>query len=452
MNKSFLTNILIRILLIIAVAFFWGFAFNQKYYVASVITAVVLIILVFQLIQYQNKVNERIAYFFEAIKNEDYSQAFSGFKKDKILQDLKEHLTAVNQQIQEIKMETHQQEQYFRALIEHLGIGILTFNEQGFVVHVNNAFKNLLHIGQFTHIRQLERIDKVLYQAFKHLDDKNQQLISVKGKQGKSTLSVKASVFKNKNEKLTLLSVQDIRQELDEKELDSWMRLIRVLTHEIMNAIAPVTSLSESLNAYFKHDGQPIEPRKVNKKIIDNTIRGLEVIQEQGRGLISFVETYRKLTRLPKPEKQPILVGDLLSKMIMLNKSQNEAEAPKLSLQLKNEDLTILADEKLISQVLINLIKNAQEALQEVEQGEITLIAHKKQSGKIEICVKDNGPGIAKELQDEVFVPFFTTRENGNGIGLSLSRQIMRMHGGSLNVESEPYKETVFCMQFAENR
>lgn len=449
MNQSFLVNILSRILLIAAVAVGVGWTlFSAQSIFISLGLIVVIIFQIINLIHYQNSVNERIRYFFEAVKNEDFSQAFPIQKSDKIIQELNRSLQEINRKIQQIKIENHQQEQYFRALIEHVGTGILTFDERGFVIHANSALKKMLGLEQFTHLNQLEKIDHSLLHALKQIQQHDQKLITFNGKQGKVNISIRASAFKNKEETLTLLSVQDINRELDEKELDSWMRLIRVLTHEIMNSIAPVTSLSESLGSYFQKDGKAISPEEVNEKMIGTTIRGLEVIKEQGRGLIKFVESYRKLTRLPKPEKTVIRVNELFEKMILLNKTQNQGPSIQLEKRLQSPDLEIHADEKLISQVLINLIKNSQEALAETENPRIELLAGQNKNGQVEICIKDNGPGIPNDMLDEIFVPFFTTRENGSGIGLSLSRQIMRLHGGSLKVRSVPEKETVFCLRF----
>lgn len=449
MNQSFLANILSRVLLIIVVAIAIGWAlFDLQHVLPGIFLSLILILLVFNLIHYQNRVNERINYFFEAIKNEDFSLAFPAHKNDKIIQKLNHHLSEVNQQIQRIQMANHQQEQYFRALIEHVGTGILTYDENGFVIHANSSLKKILGLGQFTHLKQLEKVDPQLAQSLPQIQQQGQRLLTFNGKQGKVNISIKSSAFKNNNKSVTLLSVQDINKELDEKELDSWMRLIRVLTHEIMNSIAPVTSLSESLSSYFQKEGQAISPKEVNEKMISTTIRGLEVIKEQGRGLITFVESYRKLTRLPKPEKKPIRVGNLFEKMILLNKVENQDSSIQLEMKLQFPDLEIQADEKMISQVLINLIKNSREALANTHNATIELLAGWNKNGQIEICVKDNGPGIPKELLDEIFIPFFTTRENGSGIGLSLSRQILRLHGGTLTTQSVPEKETVFCMRF----
>lgn len=451
MNKSFLLNILFRVLIIVLVAFAAGWTFSSPdYFFLSLILILTLFILVTSLIYYQNSVNERITYFFEAIKNEDFSQAFPFRKNDKIIQKLNQSLTEVNEKFQKIKIENHQQEQYFRALIEHVNTGILTYDERGFVLHANSTVKKLLGLEQFTHLKQLEKVDPNFIIALKQIQQHGQKLVPINGKQGKLNVSVRASSFKNKEQNLTLLSVQDINKELDEKELDSWLRLIRVLTHEIMNSIAPVTSLSESLSNFFQKEGQPISREEVNEKMIATTIRGLEVIKEQGKGLVSFVESYRKLTRLPKPEKKEIVVQDILEKILLLNKAEHHESEIQIKINQESPDIRIHADEKMISQVLINLVKNAREALSDRKNGKIELLSGFNKKGQIEVCVKDNGPGIPKELLDEVFVPFFTTRENGSGIGLSLSRQIMRLHGGSLSLRSIPEKETVFCLIFNE--
>lgn len=449
MNHSFIFNILFRVILIVLVASGMGWSlFSGHSLLISLALLLILCIQVFNLIHYQNKINEQINYFFEAIQNEDFSLVFPARKKDRIIQKLNANLSRVNRQIQQITMKSHQQEHYFRALIEHVGTGILTYDEKGFVVHANRSVKSLLGLEQFTHLKQLEKIDLKLANALKHIQRHEQKLISFNGTRGQMNLSIKASSFKSQDQQLTLLSVQDINQELDEREVDSWLRLIRVLTHEIMNSIAPVTSLSESLSNYYLKDGKAIKLEEVNDKMIQNTIRGLEIIKEQGRGLMHFVELYRKFTRLPKPEKKLVPVKDMLGKAVLLSKAGTADATVNYSIQLKDPELQVLADENLISQVLINLLKNSAEALGFMQNRKIELLAGKNRNGQLEICVKDNGPGIPQELIDEIFVPFFTTRENGNGIGLSLSRQIMRMHGGSLKVHSVPNKETVFCMVF----
>jgi signal transduction histidine kinase len=265
---------------------------------------------------------------------------------------------------------------------------------------------------------------------------------------GEIQLSIKASSLKTRDEELTIVSIQDIKNELDEKEVDSWMRLIRVLMHEIMNSITPITSLSESLLGIYNHDGIPAQPHEITEKNISTTLQGLNVIKEQGKGLMSFVESYRKLTRIPKPDSKLFKVSNLFSRIQILYNSLGNSEKIKLTIDLKDPELELFADENQISLVLINLLKNAIEANADNPESTITISAGKDPENKPEIRVSDNGHGIPLNLIDEIFVPFFTTRKEGSGIGLSISKQIMLLHGGNLKVRSLPGKETTFCLNF----
>jgi signal transduction histidine kinase len=226
------------------------------------------------------------------------------------------------------------------------------------------------------------------------------------------------------------------------------MKLIRVLMHEIMNSITPITSLSESLSAIYETDRQPVGPEKITPKAIETTLTGLNVIKEQGKGLMSFVESYRKLTRVPEPEKKLYRIGDLIGRVVVLFSSLENSKNVQLEVNVKDPDIKIFADQNLISQVLINLLKNAIEANHDNPDAVINISAVIDNNQRPEICISDNGPGISPENIDEIFVPFFTTRQKGSGIGLSLSKQIMKVHGGNLKVRSIQGKETVFCLCF----
>jgi len=442
-------HIILKVVLVAAWAFALAWAIFTKQHIGwGVLFSAGLLFQIIKLIRFQKRATERINYFFESIRNEDFSQNFSPRDNSAISQSLQQNMKLINDYIQQVKIESQQQEQYFRALIEQVGTGILSFNEKGFVLHANQSVKKLFGLEQFTHLKQLEKVDLKLAQLIRQIQPNEQKLIQFSGERETTTLLIKSGAFRNQKEKLSLLSIQDINRELDEKELDSWLKLIRVLTHEIMNSIAPVTSLSESLSNYYQKDGEPIASSDVSEKLIQNTIRGLDIIKEQGKGLISFVESYRKFTRLPKPEKKLISVSELLEKTALLRSAALPDDHTRITVKKPSEQLLVLADEKLISQVLINLVKNAVEALDQQETGEIELIGRENAAGQVEIVVRDNGPGIPSELMEEIFVPFFTTRENGSGIGLSLSRQIMRLHGGSLKASSIPGKETSFILRF----
>jgi nitrogen fixation/metabolism regulation signal transduction histidine kinase len=350
----------------------------------------------------------------------------------------------VNDLIKNIKFELEEQEQYYKTILEHISIGILTFNEKGLIFLSNTAAKNILKHEHLTHINQINKIDKKLFSALKELQPGDNRLVSFNGKDGLVQLSLKSTMFKTANKNLQLVTIQDIKNEMDTKELESWVKLIRVLTHEIMNTVAPITSLSQTILGYFKN----LDGNLPSDKIIANTVKGLEVINERGTGLIGFVETYRKLTRIPPPEKKTIALKQLIDNTITLIGIDLVHENIKIDSVVTPVDLEVSADKKQISQVLINLVKNSIEALKKSKDGKIRLAGEVNENNRVQISVSDNGPGIPEEVMDKIFIPFFTTKESGSGIGLSLSRQIMFLHGGNLKVVSEPGKLTTFTLEF----
>jgi len=448
-SRNLYFQIVSRVFLVVSLALAAGLSFATYGSVVFVLIFLFIeVLLVFNLIRYLNNINRKISYFLESVQNNDSTLSFPINITSQPVRELYLGLNKVNKQIQSLKIENQQREQYFQTLLEHIATGIITFNSKGFVLHANSSARKILAIEVLTHIVQLKRINLNLFRAVENIKPFEQKLIPVETKQGKVELSLKATSFKINSEELILLSIQDIRNELDEKEVDSWMKLIRILMHEIMNSIAPITSLSESLSKFFTIDGRPALPEEINENIILMTIRGLNVIKEQGNSLMLFVESYRKLTRLPNPDKKVFKVADLVSRIKVLYSSLGNNDNVKLTVTLNPLDIELNADENLISQVLINLLKNALEANETNPEGKIHMHAQYSSNNRTEISVMDNGPGIPEEIIEQIFVPFYTTRQNGSGIGLSLSRQIMRLHGGSLQVRSLQNKETVFRMIF----
>ena len=447
-SRSLYFQIVFHVLAIVFIALAAGFVYAKT---SSLILSLACLLfeipVVYKLISYLNTTNRKISYFLESVRNNDSTLLFPENITEKSVQELYFSLSKINEQIQRLKIENQQREQYFQSLLEKVGTGIITFNSKGFVLHANSAAKKMLSVEVLTHVNQLERINRNLHHAVQNIRPFEQKMVSLVNERGTIELSLKSTAFKTRDEELILLSVQDIRNELDEKELDSWMKLIRVLMHEIMNSIAPITSLSESLSQLFTVEGREILPEEVDEKTIRTTIRGLNVIREQGSGLIQFVESYRKLTRIAKPEKKLFKAEELIDRVKILYSSFDHAEKVKLLVVLSPPEIELFADENLISQVLLNLLKNALEALKNTEAGTIRIEVDSIRN-RPRICVSDNGSGISPEIMEQIFIPFFTTRENGSGIGLSLSRQIMRLHGGSLQVRSVPEKETVFTLLF----
>jgi len=442
-SKSLYINIIVRVFLVVVFSILLGYLIvRDQSFRYLIICFIFILSLTISLISYLNRTNRKIKFFFDSVRNDDSSLSFSIDENNDSLREIYNSMNRVNQQIQ------RSQEQYFQILLEHLATGIITYNDKGYILHANSSAKRLLSTDVLTHLKQIERIDQKLFQAIKSIKPTERRLISFVSEHEEIQLSLKATSFRSNDTELVILSIQDIKNELDEKEIESWMKLIRVLMHEIMNSITPITSLSESLSRIYSSDGGPVMPEQVTIKAINTTLQGLNVIKEQGKGLMSFVESYRKLTRVPEPEKKLFKVSELLTRIQIIYSSLDKSDKTSLSVSLNEPDLEIFADQNLVSQVLINLLKNALEANENNPAGRIKIVAGIDSSNHPEICIIDNGPGIPEDNIDEIFVPFFTTRQNGSGIGLSISKQIMRMHGGNLKARSVPGMDTVFCMSF----
>jgi PAS domain S-box-containing protein len=448
-SRNLYINILVRVLLIVAFSVLLGyFIIVDNSLRFSIICILIVVTLTINMVSYLNSTNKKIRFFFDSVRNDDSNLSFPVETRNPAMMELYHSMNRVNQQIQNLKIENREQEQYFRTLLEHLAAGIITFNEKGFILHSNSAAKKLLSMDVLTHLQQIEGRDRKLYDTIKEIKPYERKLIGFSSESGEIQLSLKATAIKTHENELVILSIQDIKNELDEKEIESWMKLIRVLMHEIMNSITPITSLSETLSNIYSNGGTPILPSAVDGKTIAVTLQGLNVIKDQGKALTSFVESYRKLTRVPEPEKKIFKISELIDRVKVLYDSLEKNSNITFSVSIMNPDLEFFADQNLISQVLINLLKNAVEANENNDKARIMISANEGEKGHHEICVVDNGPGIPAENMDEIFVPFFTTRENGSGIGLSISKQIMRVHGGNLKVRSVPGKETAFCLSF----
>lgn len=441
-SRNIYIELILRIVLISATALGAGFLFFDGQYILAALLLILLALQTYFLIHYVNQTNRKIAYFFDAIKNEDFTLRFPEKLSVKSLEELNHSLNMLNSMIQEIHLKKQAQEQYYQEILKQADIGILTINPKGHILYANPTVERLLNYHPLNHIKQLNQIDKKLYEQFadlKPFESRTHQLVN---EREKIELALKSTTIAIDNQSLLLVVIQDIRKELDEKETDSWVKLIRVLTHEIMNTITPITSISESVLKYFKKGEKVLSEDEFSEHHIQSTVKGLEVIKEQGNNLMSFVQSYRKFLSVPEPDKQLIPAQDLLGKVALLMGNNSV----KIELIIDPENLELFIDEKQLTQVLVNLGKNAQQSLGNQADGKIKFFAGVDEKDKKFIKVWDNGPGIPADLIDEVFIPFFTTKNTGTGIGLSLSKQIMRLHRGSIQVVSR--ENTVFTLTF----
>jgi signal transduction histidine kinase len=310
-------------------------------------------------------------------------------------------------------------------------------------------------MDHISHIGKLNTIDPKLAQLLEIICTGEQKRLNIKSGNNLMNLDVHCQTIVIQGRELKIVTLQDIKNELDKHEMDSWQKLIRILNHEIMNSVAPITSLSSTLSGFYKSDGNEKTPDLITQKIISDTIRGLNIIEDHGKGLIKFVESYRSLTQLPKPEFKRVNVKELLERVLILANCNLDTYIngsvirPSISTSVIPANLTLLADDKLLAQVFVNVIKNSVEAFDfNRNDNEIGINAFINPAGRITIKIKDNGPGIEAETLERIFIPFFTTKELGTGIGLSLSKQIMRLHNGNITCDSTPGSGSTFSLIF----
>lgn len=333
---------------------------------------------------------------------------------------------------------------FYKNIVMHAGIGLIIYRQSdGRIEILNAAARKLLRINRAETISDLQEISETMVQAFTRLKTGGRELLRLSLGDDFIQLSMYAIELTLRGENLKLISLQNIRSELEEKEMEAWQNLVRVLTHEIMNSVTPISSLATSL------EQEVSAGKSLDKEQIEDLQLSLQTISRRSANLINFVREFRSLTHIPKPRPENILVRNLLDEVHQLFKKDLHEKQIHCSVNIQPDDLTIEADKTLIEQVLINLIKNAIQAFDETTSNKhIVIKGYYNERQRPVISIADNGPGIEPEALEKIFIPFFTTRKSGSGIGLSLSRQIMRQHHGTLTVKSEPGKGAIFYLRF----
>lgn len=411
--------------------------------------AVLLLFQTILMIRKLNRLNNDLEIFFKSIRNNDSTARFKSIREDDYL-ELYTQFNLINKDIQKIKIDSENQNQYFKVLVEHVGIGLISFDKNGKVSLFNKAAKELLNKSHLSNINEFDRIQEGLANLIIALQPSEQKLWSVYRNHELIQLSVKATEIKMANQNIKLVSFQNIKNELDEKELDSWQKLIRVLTHEIMNSISPINSSISTLVEMYSDEetGEHINKSKISNELIGDTVEGLDIIEERIAGMVKFVRRFRDLTLLPTPIFAELDLVIKMQNLLKLFKDDFNKEGVELTLTYPKEEILVNADSSMIDQVLINLIKNSIQALENRTDKAIHVRIKCNDQNRPFIEFEDNGCGIEEKYQSEVFVPFFTTKNEGTGIGLSLSRQLMRLQGGTLTFKSESLYYTVFTIKF----
>lgn len=454
MIKNFRFGVIWRVAFLVATIALWLYLlFRTDYYVSMTLLVVVIVLQVMQLIRYVERTNEKLTRFLNSIRYSDFSRAFPDHGLGSSFEELNNAFSRV---IEEFKKERSEKQEHFRYLqtvVQHVGIGLISFNHKGEVELINTAAKRLFQIPTLRNIQTLGNISEPLLKAVLGLKGGNRTLVRVPLGNDTLQLAIYATEFRMHNDLYKLVSFQNIHTELEEKEMEAWQNLTQVLAHEIMNSITPIASLSDTVHMLLEHKAlEQNDHFSIDKEAIADVKEALHTINNRSHGLMRFVNSYRDFTQIPEPKYELFSVKDLLLRLRNLNKGEAEAQNVTIDISVDPESLEVTADPHLIEQTLINLIKNALRALEQVDDAVITLRGFIDNDGKVIIQVGDNGPGIKKENIQKIFIPFYSTSQpserGGSGIGLSLSRQIMRMHGGTLTVSSNKKEGTVFSLRF----
>lgn len=398
------------------------------------------------LLRYAESSFKKVRQFLNNIKLSNYSTVYPVKFDGTEIDDLHIEFNAILAKLREDQLEKEANYHYFRTVFQHLSIGLITFEEDGSIQILNTAAKRMLNIQQLNHIEEISKVNKELHYAIHHLRTGGSELIKIAHPDGIMQLSVYVIELVLRDVKFKLVSLQNIQSELEEKEMEAWQNLVRVLTHEIMNSIAPISSLAATIREDIasKHKGDEV----ILREDLDDYLLGISTIEKRSEGLINFVSDFRSLAHIPTPKFTAIQIADLFERVELLLKTQLDSQHIETSTMITPADLLLFADCSLIEQVLINLTQNAIHAVEDSLVKKILLKAYIDENGKIIIEVTDSGKGIEEEALSKIFIPFFTTKKKGSGIGLSLSKQILRRHKGNIQVKSRIEEGTTFKLIF----
>jgi two-component system nitrogen regulation sensor histidine kinase NtrY len=450
LNKFFI-NVLIRVTFIAISCVALGIVLqhlDRGYYYTLTGMIILIGLQTWMLVNQVNKTNTDLEKFFSSVQEHDSSIRFSEEAKNNSFRKLHDRMNSLNTIIQNVKIENERTGHFLQSVVDHVDIGLLSFDMNGRIKIYNRTAKKYLNVQQLPQLSSIETINDEIFKIINTINPGQEILHKMKIDNLLQSILVRATELKFESDVIKLVSFQDITNELDKKELDSWKRLIRVLTHEIMNSISPITSLTKVISEYFKkkEDGSQVLLEEIDHQIVSKTLSGLNTIEETGKGLLEFVDKYRSFTSLPKADLSKFTIDTLFGKCKLLMES-NIPNDIKIITSVYPENIAIIADYAQVEQILINLIKNSIEALSNKKNGTIHLKAFYADDGTL-IKVEDNGIGISSDIMEDIFVPFYTTKENGSGIGLSLSKQIMQNHNGTISVNSAPNKGSEFTLKF----
>lgn len=431
------------VLLVVALAA-GGYASVQHAYGLALGALGLLVGLILELTRYLTRGQQALADFTLALQYRDFSRQYPAQSAAASLRTLHEAFNQVNATFRELRAEQEGQFQYLQTILALLDTGIVSYDAAGTVAWVNEAFKQTLHLPYLKNIRALQSRQPVLYEAICRAVPGQPAVVKLTVGRQTVQLLVSATQFKLRGEACTLLAFKNVSQALADTETAAWQQLLRVMTHELMNSVAPIASLADSLGRHV----QSARPQEPSAELLDDVETGIRIIQQRSEGLLRFAQVYRDFSTLAAPQRTTLYVQELLQATRQLLGGQLAAQGIEVTLSVRPAHLTLHADAHLLEQVLINLVLNAAQALTQTPAPHLSLLAWADEQERVVIEVKDNGSGIPADVLESMFIPFFSTRPNGSGIGLSLAKQIMQLHQGSIQVYSVERAGSAFQLWF----
>jgi two-component system, NtrC family, nitrogen regulation sensor histidine kinase NtrY len=443
--KKFEWRILSRVFLLFISLAGSAYLMVTGLYIYFFLTIPVIIYQVVDFIRFQKKTHEELNQFVEAVHYRDFSRYFNVKQAPAELQPLREGFNEINSTFKVISKEKETQYQYLQKILEMVDTGILSFHvETGEVVWMNESLKRMLQVPYLKTLNSLAKRDEALYNEIESLQPGDSKIGTAHLERGSFKILLSATAFQTEGKKYKLVAFQNVNEALDETESKAWQKLLSVMTHEIMNSIAPISSLAETMKNRLHSGGY----KKEGENSLEDFEIGIDTIKRRSEGLLKFAETYRNLNKITTLNLKKVFVSELFANLHQLMQPTFEQKGIELEILLKDPGLILEADINLLEQVLINLVVNAIEAVKESKEPRIILSAEQNLQMKTIIRVTDNGHGMSEEILNKIFIPFFSTKKHGSGIGLSLCKQIVMLHKGSMHVQSKEGKGTLFSMKF----
>ncbi|MFY7839389.1 MAG: sensor histidine kinase [Lacibacter sp.] len=444
--KQYEGRLLIRVLLLFAAVSLTAWLLVNAYYLYAIFVVPVLLYQLYDLYSLLKKAQDEVKEFAESVHYRDFSRYFNVKQAPAELQPLRAGFNEINSTFKVITKERETQYVYLQKILELVDTGILSYEvTDGEIAWMNETFKRLLGIPYLKTIHSLEKRDEQLYKEVLSLKSGENRIVKANTDKSVLKLLLSATAFQTDGKVFKLIAFQNVNEALDETEAQAWRKLLSVMTHEIMNSVAPISSLADTLKNRLQLSTAHLQN---NDGSVEDLELGIETIKRRSEGLLKFAETYRNLNKITTLNVKKVQVLDLFENLHQLMQPTLEQKNIELEIILKDPAIALEVDMHLIEQVLINLLVNAIEAVKDKTEPRIVLSAYESGDHKTVIKVADNGVGMDEEVMDKIFIPFFSTRKTGSGIGLSLCKQIMLLHKGSIQVQSRPGEGTAFMLQF----